>query len=267
VDQAQPNKTTRAILRVLREALRTSNGGSTARYRILLERCIELDDGSDREANGDPTMPPFRLRPYLLLAVDLLDESNPEAALGPLEQAVVHWPDQCDVHILLGRCHAARNDWDSAVDAYHRCVEIERRPYICVLLAHALDKLHRRIEAEWWLRHSLVIDPDYEESHFNLGCIDAQRGDFAAAEQRFRRALELDPDYAVAHYKLGDLLLTRTAGSASRIDHPDWPAALHHLSRAAELTPGDHNLRGLVDEMDKLARRTRARSPLRDPST
>ena len=46
---------------------------------------------------------------------------------------------------------------------------------------------------------------DRPESHYNLGVVDVERGDIAAAEQAFREALKLQPDFVPAYVNLADM--------------------------------------------------------------
>jgi tetratricopeptide (TPR) repeat protein len=201
-------------------------------------RCIELDDGSDAALKGDPGLPPFRLRPYLSYANSLRERGDATSALTILDRALVRWPNDADAHMLVGMCHRSQKDWGRAAVAFQRSVELAPRASVCILLADSLDKCGRRDESVAWLHHSLVVDPDYEESHYNLGCLQERDGDIDAAIDRFRRAIELDPDYADAHARIGPLLMRR-ALKAPRAQADDWPLAFDHLCRATELRPED----------------------------
>ena len=243
------NETTRAIRGLLKQAESARDAGDHELGGRLLERCIELDDGTDADVSGDADRPPFRLRPYMILAENLLQRGDAGRALALLTRALERWPGDPDLHMLLGQSYAARDDWEHAVQSYRRSFDLDQRAYVCILLASALDKLQRPHEAWWWLRHSLVVDPDYEESHYNLGCLDVRRGDNDAADQHFRRALELDPAYADAHRELGALLLARARTAPAPTAHQDWRPAFEHLSRATELAPDDDRSRSLLAAM------------------
>jgi tetratricopeptide (TPR) repeat protein len=200
------NKTTRAIVGLLRTGSAARHAGDRKAAKRAWLRAIEIDDGADAELTGDPELPPFRLRPYLLLARDLRDHGDDAGALAVLEQALGRWSGDADLQMLLGQCHDSVNDREAAVSAFQRSINIEPRAYVCIMLAVVLDKLARHGEALHWLRHSLVVDPNYEESHYNLGCVLERNGDRDAAIGHFRRAAELDPDYECAREKLAALV-------------------------------------------------------------
>jgi tetratricopeptide (TPR) repeat protein len=253
------NAGTREIARLFDQAV-TELETDRRRGMRSLKRCIELDDGSDCNARGKIELPPFRLRPYLVLALELDTDGDSERALAVLDQAKLRWPDDSHLYMHYGEIYRGREDWSRAEDAYKRCCRLHPRAYIAMTIATVLDQQQRHAEAEWWLCQTLVIDPCYEEAHFNLACLEAKRGNHAAAELRFRRALELDPDYMLAHRELGMLLflrLDKRDGCYSR--HPSWEPALRHLTRAAELDPRDprtlNALEGMHNELALEARR------------
>jgi len=223
----------------MRTALVAHEGGDREAEDRAWLWCIELDEGSDAALKGKPDLPPFRLRPYLIHAENLRERGDAPAALMILDRALVRWPDDADAHLLAGQCHESQADWGRAEAAFRRSVELDPSASACVLLAHSLDKLGRGHEAVEWLHHSLVVDPDYEESHYNLGCLQEQDGNIDAAIERFRRALEIDPDYADAHARIGSLLLRRALHSTLAQDHVDWPLAFGHLCSATKLQPED----------------------------
>ena len=243
------NETTREICALLKEAATARDAGDGEREEQLLLHCIELDDGTDADVVGDLDLPPFRVRPYLILAMALLERGEAARALVQLERARERWTRQPDLELILARCHEALKAWSEAEVAYRRCIELEPRAYVCVLLGSMLDRLGRSDEAVWWLHHSLVVDPNYEESHCNIGHLLARDGDVEAAAARFRRAIELDPAYVDAHVALGKLLLQRALQAPKPREDPEWQAAFDHLSRATQLAPEDLRARESLAEM------------------
>ena len=63
-----------------------------------------------------------------------------------------------------------------------------------------LQKLGRLDEAEASLTQAIVLEPDYAEAHFNLGCVRKDKGDLEAAIASYKQALKIQPDYAEAFY-------------------------------------------------------------------
>jgi tetratricopeptide (TPR) repeat protein len=196
------NATTNQIRRLLVEASTAELSASESLY----ERCIDLDDGADVDVMGDANMPPFRLRPYLLLAGIAMNRGDHERAAAVLQRALLRWPDDAFALGMLGQVYLELARLHDAEIALRRSVDLEPNPATCVFLGVAVDRQGRPDEAVQWLHESLAIDPNYEESHYNLGYIDERNGDIEAAIARYRRALELDPDYAIARARLGALL-------------------------------------------------------------
>ena len=230
------NDTTRKIRRLLVAASEANKiGDREAEKRAWLD-AIELDDGSDSDVMGDSQWPPFRLRPYIMYAHDLQQLGDARGALKVVEQARVRWAGDDHLQMLLGRCHADLEEWQQAADAYQRSAELAPRASTFLLLGSALDKLGRHDDALHWLLQALVIDPNYEEAHYNLGWV-LERTDKDGAIVRFRRAVEIDPDYQIAHARLGALLFGRAVKAG--LEHPDWAEAVEHLTRAVTLDPED----------------------------
>ncbi|HEY6039561.1 MAG TPA: tetratricopeptide repeat protein, partial [Kofleriaceae bacterium] len=92
------NETTKEIRRMLVEA----SSADTERSEELYMRCVELDDGTDNAAMGDAEMPPFRLRPYLLLASIWRKRGEHQRAANILERALQRWPDHAFTLAILG---------------------------------------------------------------------------------------------------------------------------------------------------------------------
>lgn len=249
------NDTTREIKRLIREASASREAGDGAAEDRALLRCIELDDGEDRDLRGEPDLPPFRLRPYLSYADALLNRGDAVGALRILDPALARWPSDADAHLLAAMCRRALKQWEAAESALRRSFELDARAYTCIFLAQSLDKLGRVQEARWWLRHSLVVDPNYEESHFNLGHVLEQEGDIEAAIESYRRAVELDRDYALAHARLGSLLLARAMQTAPAHEQPDWSLAFDHLERATKIDPDDRSSHAQLATMCEVTER------------
>jgi tetratricopeptide (TPR) repeat protein len=239
------NKTTRAMIRQM-----LAGDGD---HELNLERSIALDDGTDNDARGALDLPPYRLRPYLILCDERRKRGDPAGGAKVLAAVVERWPDDADLHLGLARCYDELGDWTAAEASYRRSVELAPRAETCIFLAATLDHLGRFDEARSWLQRALVIDPDYEEAHYNIGSGHAKRNELDDAIRHLRRAIEIDPLYTVAHALLGKVLLHRAQQAADPQGHPDWGAARAHLEDAVELHSADPDVHRLLAEMSRAA--------------
>lgn len=77
-----------------------------------------------------------------------------------------------------------------------------------MLLFHGfvLSQLEQNDEAEGCLCQALKLEPNNEETHFNLGRVYEAKGKFHNAEKHLKRAIEIDPKYALAYAELGKFI-------------------------------------------------------------
>ena len=68
------------------------------------------------------------------------------------------------------------------------------------------------------LEQCLTADPDNAELMTDLGDAYGRSGDAVRAERLYRRALAVDPRDGDVHLRLGELLLTRGAAAAARLE-------------------------------------------------
>ena len=205
IARVQPDPVTRQMMKTMREAIAVESDPSA--YDRAMERCLALDDGEASDARGEPSLPPFRLRPYLNFGMSLAKRGALGRAVAILEPLLPRWPDDFHLHLTLASFFERTGTWNRAEAALRRAHEIEPKAFVCVMVAKMVDHQGQRVdEAIAWLHRALELDPHYEEAHFNLGCLDERNGDIDAAIARFRRAIELDPDYQAAHARLGALL-------------------------------------------------------------
>jgi tetratricopeptide (TPR) repeat protein len=212
------NAVTKQIIRQFRAAIAADGAGDHEVGDRAYRRAIELDDGTDADVMGAPDLPPLRLRPYLSYAHSLYERGNAAAALAVLETAVVRWPNDADLHMLAGSCHQSLENWDDAVLAFQRSNLSEPRPYVCILLASSLDKLGRRAEARHWLEHSLVVDPNYEESYYNLGYVLERK---AISPERASTTVERSSSIPTTRSRKRDWLHCKP-GCRPRTKLPPW---------------------------------------------
>ncbi len=180
----------------------------------------------ERASAMDPTAPHPRLR----LASLLYDEGEWSEAIHVARQLTKRWPRVHLAYCVIARSYAELGRWMMAERFYRRCLAIKQSPSTWVLLGSVLDQLGRNDEAEECLRKALKVDQNYEEAHYNLGCIYRLNGKLALAETHLKRAIEIDPRYALAYAELGQLL----SGQKDRTKE-----AASFLSRAVNYDPND----------------------------
>ena len=179
------------------------------------------------QASGvDPTAPHPRLR----LASLLYDEGQWKDAIRVARQLTKRWPRVHLAYWVIARSYAELGRWMMAERFYRQSLAIKQSPIAWVLLSSILNRLGRIDERDECLRKALRVDPDYEEAHYNLGCIYRLRGNLARAEKHLKRAIEIDPKYALAHAELGQLL----SGQKGRTKE-----AARLLRRAVNYDPND----------------------------
>jgi tetratricopeptide (TPR) repeat protein len=174
----------------------------------------------------DPTAPHPRMR----LASLLYDTGKWKQAIRVARQLTKSRPRLSSAYIVIARSYAALDRWKMAERFYRQSLTIKQTPWAWLLLSWALDRQGRHDEAEECLRKALKVDPDYDEAHYNLGCIYRGRGKFVLAEKHLRRAIESDPNYALAYAELGQLL----TGQKNRTKE-----AVSYLRNALDHNPND----------------------------
>lgn len=128
-------------------------------------------------------------------------------ALLPMQQAVILFPDDVEIHNNLGVTLNDLRQFEEAEACYRRALEI--KPDYAEAhynLGITLNDMGRYEEAESSFRCALEIKPDYAEAHSNLGVTLNDLGRFKEAESSFRRALAIKPAYVEAHNNLGSSL-------------------------------------------------------------
>lgn len=140
------------------------------------------------------------------------------------------WPE---LHVLLGQAHAHEGDFDAAIEALKRALQLDEAVAdASATLGILYLKQGRLAEAETALRAELQHHPEDVSARYHLAVVlDLnQRSDEASEE--LRAVLRARPQFADARYLLGKIRLAQGA---------EEEAALH-LEAAAALAPEDANI-------------------------
>lgn len=179
---------------------------------------------------------------YLNLGILLL-ESEPSAAVQPLQKAVDLLPAQSRPRILLGMAQERSGDFARAADSFEGAARLDPKDLDAVVHLGDLDlKLKRPAGAEREFRAALEIQPKLPKALYGLAVsLDAQKSDPAKipeAAEAYRSYLAVKPDDPTARERLIHLFL----------DSQQYDAALAELQRSeAGKPPSLDSLRMLAD--------------------
>lgn len=200
-----------------------------AHYHLGVARWIEKD--TDRglpelqeAAKLQPAVFDYRYR----LGSAYLELGRYEEASSELKAAVSIDQSQAAAWKALGQALRRKLEFDGAVDAYRRAVELnpndnEMRNGYATLLIEARDP-ERAIEES---KKVLMRDPANAAAQMNIGYAYLKTGEFDKAEKAYRAAVTDDPKSPAAHYDLAIALKMKD----------QLEAAQNELRAAVELDP------------------------------
>ena len=100
----------------------------------------------------------------------LYRQGDLQAVLEKGERLSGLYPDQAFLFGLMGSAHAGLRQWDGAIAAFSRAVQL--RPDIAEAhnnLGKALSEASRRKDAIACFQNALKINPDHGDAHYSLG--------------------------------------------------------------------------------------------------
>jgi len=111
----------------------------------------------------------------------------------------------CTLILLCAYWTFERNQiWRDDVTLWTDCIKkspYKARPYSNLGTA---QKMQDRVDESFMnLLKALKLDPNYDDAHYNLAIILAERGQYEDAVRHYRKAVEIKPTYVKAHNNLG----------------------------------------------------------------
>ena len=155
--------------------------------------------------------PERALYQYWLGRLDYDDQRYTEA-LARFRRAVELDPGFARSHDRIGLCHEALGQFDEAVTAHRRAVELNRnknRPsaWLPMNLGALLLRMDRVEEAESYLFEAIEYDASFSLAHYQVGKALSMRGQLREAVLHLERAAQLDPQDPQPHYAMGRIYL------------------------------------------------------------
>ncbi|HXV63045.1 MAG TPA: sulfatase-like hydrolase/transferase, partial [Vicinamibacteria bacterium] len=147
-------------------------------------------------------------------ALDALDASDPESAIRLLSPLAAKLPMHHLVHYHLGQAHAARREYDRAVEELDLAVELAPKfAEARTDLAEALVRSGRAEQAVAILEEGLESQPEHPGLHFQLGFARHALGQLDRALDSYRKASELGPAQSQLLSNMAALYLQRSEPS------------------------------------------------------
>jgi Cu-Zn family superoxide dismutase len=247
-------KTDEAIV-VLREIASEQKQGEDIPYiseiaKVLIQanRAPEAIDQISEFVHGAPDRVDLRL-----LEVEMLGKvGNPERALILAEQLAGTYPDNANVHYLIGALSAAQGDREIGISAMRRSLEINpKQPSVWLTLAGILhghgtyvqshtDTAVGHNEIEDVLHQAIGANPNNPELYTELGLILLSDGRVNEAIVEFDKSVKSSPGH-IASLSLGAL-----ARADISIDLKTAHAMMERAMAAAPHEPINQDIMGWV---------------------
>ena len=245
---------------------------------IMMRQVINAIDAGDgdyqtRMLREKMAAEPENLRVRLDLADSYERRGFPEVALEHYRLAAERFPNSAEVQVRLARSLRGQQEHESAILYLTKFLAShDKSPELLTMLGILQDDQSKYKDAEAAYRSAIVLAPNQDYLHNNLGYNLKLQGKSREAADCFRKALELNPKSETARNNLAELLKSNPEAAvgalkdgsdpatahnnlgAYYIQQGDWPAARKELEIALsyrrDLPQVLSNLR-LVSEMDK----------------
>lgn len=141
---------------------------------------------------------------YLYLGISMIRVGRGPDAVEPLAEYVRQDPTDSRGWTGLGTAHFARGEFQAAIEAFQRSLEIvPSQPFVAKLLGRTYVVTGQNAEAERALTQAAALNETDAEALYLLGRLYQSTGRLQDSAARFERTLELQPDHIKAKGFLG----------------------------------------------------------------
>ena len=182
-------------------------------------------------------------------------------AEASLQRAVELDPGQASWWQALGKARFEQGRYREAMTSLRRAVELDPSPGNHFALAAAALNASEPQVAESELRACLAREAGHAQALFELGRIEADRGDDEQAAVLFRRALAADPSNVEARFRLGLSSARLGRDDEARAAHeavlqavPGHAGALYQLARLEQAAGRKEEARRRLAEFREVSR-------------
>ena len=175
-------------------------------------------------------------------AQHFLEAQRPDLAEHEVTRALVHAPDNAELHFMLGLTHSQRDQHADAGKCFERALELEpEHGRALAFLGLTRAEEGRYPEAERLMLEALRVDPTDALVYRLYAQLMQRTGHLEKAERLHRKALQLDPESASGHALLSTIEAERNRlGSAAH--HSQRALALEPEQQVAHISAGVHAL-------------------------
>jgi len=215
---------------------------------ILMQRqvinAIDAGDGDYRTKTLREKMmaEPENLKVRLDLAESYTQRGFPEVALEHYRLAAERFPNSAEVQVRLAQSLRGQREQEAAIRQLSKFVSShDKTPELLTMLGILHDDLGKHKEAEEAYRGAIVLAPNQDYLHNNLGYNLKLQGKVRDAADSFRKALELNPTSETARNNLAELLKANPEASAGVLKSAGDPAMAHNNLGAYYIQQGDYS--------------------------
>ncbi len=141
----------------------------------------------------------------VLMARVSMTQNYFEDAIPLLESGLKIAPKRADLHAALGESYFMSDKLEKAIDEFKVLIELEPSARSYAFMGLSYRQLGRFDEARKYFQEGLKLDPHNASCLFNMGYLEGQQGNQAAAELLFQKALQSNPDFSEALLELANL--------------------------------------------------------------
>ncbi|HEY7095842.1 MAG TPA: sulfatase-like hydrolase/transferase [Terriglobales bacterium] len=135
-------------------------------------------------------------------------------------------PKMYIIPFLRGEAALTEQNWDAAAQDLRKCLELNPNfDQAMTALARALMFSNKLDEAKQWANKALQLNSQNYRAWYELGYIDAKKGDRKAAVADYEKAIAIQPNFAPIRRDLGML----------HFQDQNFAEAIRHLDKAVEL--------------------------------
>ena len=184
---------------------------------------------------------PENLQVRLDLAASYERRGFAEVALEHLRLAAERFPNSPEVQVRLAQSLRGQREQQTAILYLTRFLASHAKtPGLLTMLGILRDDVMKHKDAEESYRGAIVLAPNQDYLHNNLGYNLKLQGKVQEAASCFRKALELNPKSEVARNNLAELLKANPEASAAALKDAADPAVAHNNLGAYYIQRGDY---------------------------